>query len=43
MHDDISQAMFTIKPRFVTADCKFSCGQIHKGAKMKRITILKTI
>lgn len=36
MHNDISQANFTTKPRFEDANCKFKRAQISKAAKMKK-------
>ena len=36
MHNDISQANFTTKPRFEDANCKFDRAQISKAAKMKK-------
>lgn len=36
MHNDISQANFTTKPRFEDANCKFNRAQISKAAKMEK-------
>ena len=42
MHNDISQANFTTKPRFEDANCKFNRAQISKAAKMEKKTHLET-
>jgi len=34
MHNDISQANFTTKPRFEDANCKFNRAKISKAAKI---------